>query len=62
MMRDPFLDDLKRLNLRTGFGNNRLKIGAIRVFHGNSLSGRTCWLWEPYADRPRPASAADDDF
>lgn len=52
MFRESYLPDLKRLKLRTGFGNDHLKIGAIKLFHGNSLSGRTCWLYEPYADRP----------
>ena len=46
------LRDFKKLNLRTGFGNDRLRIGAVKIVHGNSLSGRTCWLYEPYADRP----------
>jgi predicted amidohydrolase YtcJ len=43
---------LRRLGLRTGSGNEHLRIGAVKVFHGNSLSGRTAWLYEPYADRP----------
>ncbi len=34
------------------FGDNRLRSGTIKVFHGNSMSGRTCWLSEPYSDRP----------
>ncbi len=34
------------------FEDNRLRTGTIKVFHGNSLSGRTCWLSEPYSDRP----------
>jgi predicted amidohydrolase YtcJ len=29
-----------------------LKLGAVKLFHGNSLSGQTCWLYEPYALRP----------
>jgi predicted amidohydrolase YtcJ len=29
-----------------------LSIGAVKVFHGNSLSGRTAWLSEPYLGRP----------
>jgi len=33
-------------------GRGRLRIGPIKVFHGNSLSGGTCWLSEPYAGRP----------
>ena len=48
MFRDRDLADLKDLNLRTGFGDDHLRIGPIKMFHGNSLSGRTCWLYEPY--------------
>lgn len=29
-----------------------IRLGGIKIFHGNSLSGRTCWLSAPYADRP----------
>ena len=29
-----------------------LRYGAIKLSHGNSLSGQTCWLHEPYAHRP----------
>jgi predicted amidohydrolase YtcJ len=28
-----------------------LRFGAIKLFHGNSLSGQTCWLYEPYAHK-----------
>ncbi|MFZ4573553.1 MAG: amidohydrolase [Phycisphaerales bacterium] len=29
-----------------------IRLGGVKFYHGNSLSGRTCWLFEPYADRP----------
>lgn len=29
-----------------------LTLQAVKVFHGNSLSGRTAWLYEPYASDP----------
>lgn len=29
-----------------------LSVGPVKVFHGNSLSGRTAWLSEPYVGRP----------
>lgn len=29
-----------------------LKVRAVKLFHGNSLSGRTAWLYEPYANNP----------
>ena len=40
------------LGLQSGFGDDRLRLTSIKVFHGNSLSGRTCWLSEPYSDQP----------
>jgi predicted amidohydrolase YtcJ len=43
---------VKNLGLRSGFGDDRLRLTSIKVFHGNSLSGRTCWLSEPYSDQP----------
>lgn len=46
------IEHLSRLGIKTGFGNDQLKIGSIKVFHGNSLSGQTCWLYEPYEGRP----------
>jgi len=52
MIRQQYLAEAKKLNLRTGFGSDRLRIGSIKMGHGNSLSGRTCWLYETYADRP----------
>lgn len=43
---------LRAAGLKSGFGDDRLRITSIKVFHGNSLSGRTCWLSEEYSDRP----------
>lgn len=43
------LQDFSKTNIRTGFGNDRLKVGGVKITHGNSLSARTCWLYEPYA-------------
>jgi len=39
---------LETIKLTTGFGGDMLKIGPLKLFAGNSLSGRTCWLSEPY--------------
>jgi predicted amidohydrolase YtcJ len=61
MIRDTYLHELLDLHLRTGFGNEHLKIGPIKVFHGNSLSGRTCWLYEPY-ERVNPETGEMDYF
>jgi predicted amidohydrolase YtcJ len=43
---------LQAIGLKSGFGDDRLRATSIKVFHGNSLSGRTCWLSEPYSDQP----------
>ena len=42
-----------------------LSIGPVKMFHGNSLSGRTAWLSEPYVGRPEdfglpPARSQED--
>jgi predicted amidohydrolase YtcJ len=52
MLRESYLDDLIRIRASEGLGDEHLRLGAVKLFHGNSLSGRTCWLSEPYVDRP----------
>ncbi len=44
-----WLDEVGILGALSG---GRLRVGPIKVFHGNSLSGGTCWLSAPYAGRP----------
>jgi predicted amidohydrolase YtcJ len=43
---------MQAMGTKSGLGDDRLRITSIKVFHGNSFSGRTCWLSEPYSDRP----------
>lgn len=38
-----------------------LRISTIKVFHGNSLSGKTCWLYQPY-DMINPVTAKKDYY
>ena len=38
-----------------------LRVKAIKVFHGNSLSAKTCWLFEPY-DMINPATGKKDYY
>ena len=38
-----------------------LRIQGIKIFHGNSLSGKTCWLYEPY-DTLNPATGKRDYY
>jgi predicted amidohydrolase YtcJ len=51
MLRESHLDQLIRIRATEGLGDENLRLGAVKLFHGNSLSGRTCWLSEPYVDR-----------
>lgn len=37
---------------RVGGRDDGERYGAIKIYHGGSLSGQTCWLSQPYADRP----------
>jgi predicted amidohydrolase YtcJ len=46
------LDNAAELGLTTGFGNDMLKLGFIKVFADGSLGARTAALKEPYSDKP----------
>jgi len=63
-------DDLQAAGIERGFGDDRLRITALKNYQGNSLSGRTAWLSEAYSDRPdyfgippaRTQEKLDEDF
>jgi predicted amidohydrolase YtcJ len=38
-----------------------LRVKSIKVFHGNSLSGKTCWLYEPY-QMVNPSTGKNDYY
>lgn len=38
------------LGMRTGFGDDHLRIGAMKIFADGSLIGRTAAMWEDYDD------------
>jgi predicted amidohydrolase YtcJ len=61
MLGARYLSHLKGLHLTGGFGDEWLRVGAIKFFHGNSLSGRTCWLSEPY-DMINPKTGKKDYY
>lgn len=46
------LGQLIDLGLLTGFGNDVVKIGFVKVFADGSLGARTAALKEPYSDKP----------
>lgn len=61
MLGSRYLSRLKDLHLAGRFGDEHLRIGTIKLFHGNSLSGRTCWLYEPY-DMTNPKTGRKDYY
>jgi predicted amidohydrolase YtcJ len=60
LMGTPYADDLisgKIERSNTAF----LRIEGVKVIHGNSLSGKTCWLYEPY-DMINPVTGKKDYY
>ncbi len=51
-----YVDHLIALGLRTGFGDDLLKLGAIKFFADGSIGARNAALYEPYRDLPPPPS------
>lgn len=52
MMLDETFDDLARLGIGTGYGDDWLRIGPVKLFSDGSLGGRTARLRQPYAGEP----------
>ncbi len=48
----PSWKHLADLGVTSGFGGEKLKIGALKSFSDGSLGSRTAWFHEPYADEP----------
>lgn len=44
------LDQAIALGLRTGFGNDYLRVGHVKLFSDGSQGARTAWMLEPYKD------------
>ena len=44
------LNDFVELGLRTGFGNDRLRVGHVKFFSDGGMGARTAWLIDPYLD------------
>lgn len=42
------LDDAIRVGLRSGFGNEWLRVGAVKMFLDGALGSRTAWMRRPY--------------
>jgi predicted amidohydrolase YtcJ len=48
MIRHPFLDALERVGFHSGFGDDRLRVGSIKIISDGSLIGRTAAVCQPY--------------
>jgi predicted amidohydrolase YtcJ len=46
------LDEIVKLGLLTGFGNDKVKIGFVKILADGSLGARTAALKKPYSDKP----------
>jgi predicted amidohydrolase YtcJ len=44
------LDEAIALGLRTGFGNDRLRVGHVKMFSDGSQGARTAWMLQNYED------------
>jgi len=47
------LDHAYELGLRTGFGDDWLRIGSVKVFMDGALGPRTAAMFEPYLNEPK---------
>lgn len=47
-----YLNDLIKLNMHSGFGDEWLRIGGVKLFIDGSLGGRTAYMFEPFENEP----------
>ena len=52
MMLDETMESLLALGVRTGFGDDRLRIGPVKLFADGSIGGRTARMRRPYEGQP----------
>lgn len=55
------LDRIIGLGLRTGFGNDKLRIGHVKFFSDGGMGARTAWVIDPYLDADRGMPLMDMD-
>ena len=56
------LDNIIDLGLRTGFGNDRLRVGHVKFFSDGGMGARTAWMIDPYLDAECGMSLIDMDI
>jgi predicted amidohydrolase YtcJ len=51
-MFDSHLEQMTAAGLHSGFGDEWVRLGAIKLFSDGSISERTAWMSQPYLDVP----------
>ena len=49
----PSLEPLKRTGVRTGLGDDWIRLGALKILSDGSIGSATAALFEPFADNPK---------
>jgi len=47
---DNYLDDFLHLGIESGFGDNRLKVGGLKIFTDGSIGSKTAWISGRYRE------------
>jgi predicted amidohydrolase YtcJ len=55
-------EGLARVGVRAGFGNDKLKIGALKGFADGSLGSTTALFFAPYLDDPKTSGLPSDEM
>ncbi len=50
--RESCLQAVRSWQVVTGFGDHRLKLGALKIFVDGGITGRAAWFTRPYKGRP----------
>lgn len=45
----PYLDEAIKLGLRSGIGDEWVKIGSVKIFIDGALGSQTAWMYAPYS-------------
>jgi predicted amidohydrolase YtcJ len=61
MIHNRYMQEAFEMQIDSTIPEEFLRSKTIKVFHGNSLSGRTCWLQEPY-DMINPETGNKDYY
>jgi len=58
----PDVENLLRTGVRAHFGNEMLRVGALKGFADGSLGSTTALFYEPYRDEPGTSGIAGDEM